>query len=195
MEEPTTKERLRVVPGELRRRDVKVGRHLAVSPGAFMERLVQPDRCAPASCYGRKRKSGSVNCRAVTPTPLWAPANAKHAALFRHSWKRVCWLRRASAHRCGSRFPQRWLSVGCRDCFPKRRINVLRWLTALLTARLNPENSDLPNDHRTAPAREVAAYRRRGSTRTGRLSGDACRTPSWRSTGGFRPTKIAHVSY
>jgi hypothetical protein len=26
----------------------------------------------------------------VTPAPLWAPANARHDALFRHSWKRVC---------------------------------------------------------------------------------------------------------
>jgi Fic family protein len=34
IEEPDTKERIRVVPGELRLRDVKVGRHIAVSPGA-----------------------------------------------------------------------------------------------------------------------------------------------------------------
>ena len=35
VEEPTTKERLRVIPGELRSRDVKVGRHIAISPGAL----------------------------------------------------------------------------------------------------------------------------------------------------------------
>jgi Fic family protein len=35
VEEPDTHERLRVVPGELRSRDVKVGRHVAVSPGAI----------------------------------------------------------------------------------------------------------------------------------------------------------------
>src|SRR6202050_4680688 len=35
VEEPETHERLRVVPGELRRRDVKVGRHLAISPAAI----------------------------------------------------------------------------------------------------------------------------------------------------------------
>jgi Fic family protein len=35
VEEPETHERLRVVPGELRLRDVKVGRHAAVSPGAI----------------------------------------------------------------------------------------------------------------------------------------------------------------
>src|SRR5579863_6585493 len=33
--EPDTHERLRVVPGELRRRHVKVGRHVPVSPGAI----------------------------------------------------------------------------------------------------------------------------------------------------------------
>jgi Fic family protein len=35
VEEPDTHERLRVVPGELRSRDVKVGRHIAISPGAI----------------------------------------------------------------------------------------------------------------------------------------------------------------
>jgi Fic family protein len=35
VEEPDTHERLRIVPGELRRRDVKVGRHIPVSAGAI----------------------------------------------------------------------------------------------------------------------------------------------------------------
>lgn len=35
VEDPDSKERVRVVPGELRRRDVKVGTHVAVSPGAL----------------------------------------------------------------------------------------------------------------------------------------------------------------
>lgn len=35
VEEPDTKERARVVPGELRQRDVQVGRHVAISPGAI----------------------------------------------------------------------------------------------------------------------------------------------------------------
>jgi Fic family protein len=34
VEDPATKERVRVVPGELRRKDVAVGAHIAVSPGA-----------------------------------------------------------------------------------------------------------------------------------------------------------------
>ncbi len=41
VEDPRTKERERVIPGELRQRDVAVGDHLAVSPGAvprFLER-------------------------------------------------------------------------------------------------------------------------------------------------------------
>lgn len=35
VEEPDTHERIRVIPGELRRRDVRVGRHIPVSPGAL----------------------------------------------------------------------------------------------------------------------------------------------------------------
>src|SRR6266568_4904983 len=42
VEDPATKERVRVVPGEFRERDVMVGRHVAVSPGAvprFLKRF------------------------------------------------------------------------------------------------------------------------------------------------------------
>ncbi len=35
VEDPETKEHVKVVPGELRRRDVKVGTHIPVSPGAL----------------------------------------------------------------------------------------------------------------------------------------------------------------
>lgn len=41
-ENPDTKERLRIIPGKFRKHDVKVGRHVAVSPGAlprFMRRF------------------------------------------------------------------------------------------------------------------------------------------------------------
>jgi Fic family protein len=44
VEEPRTKERIRVVPGEFRRRDIKVDDHIAISPGAlprFLERFEQ----------------------------------------------------------------------------------------------------------------------------------------------------------
>ena len=69
VEEPTTKERARVVPGELRRRDIKVGRHVAVSPGAlprFLERFEQ--------VYGRTGKTESVI----------ATAAAHHRFLWMH---------------------------------------------------------------------------------------------------------------
>ncbi len=42
VEDPETRERVKVVPGELRHRDVKVGGHLAISPGTvprFLERF------------------------------------------------------------------------------------------------------------------------------------------------------------
>jgi Fic family protein len=35
IENPDTQERIQIIPGELRRRDVKVGRHIPVSPGAL----------------------------------------------------------------------------------------------------------------------------------------------------------------
>lgn len=35
VEDPVTKERIRITPGELRHRDVKVGNHIAISPGAL----------------------------------------------------------------------------------------------------------------------------------------------------------------
>jgi Fic family protein len=44
VEDPATKEKLRVVPGEWRKRDVQVGTHVAISPGAlprFLERFQQ----------------------------------------------------------------------------------------------------------------------------------------------------------
>ena len=42
MEEPDTGERMQIVPGELRKRDVNVGSHIAISPGSlprFLERF------------------------------------------------------------------------------------------------------------------------------------------------------------
>lgn len=69
VEEPMTKEQLRVVPGELRSRDVKVGRHVAVSPGAlprFLERFEQ--------VYGKTGKTESII----------ATAAAHHRLLWMH---------------------------------------------------------------------------------------------------------------
>ena len=55
MEDPETKERVRVVPGELRRKDVRVRAHFAVSPGAvprFLERFEE--------VYDRLGKTDSI---------------------------------------------------------------------------------------------------------------------------------------
>ena len=55
VEDPKTRERLPVIPGQLRTNDVQVGRHVAISPGAlpqFLERF--------ALVYGRLGKSESV---------------------------------------------------------------------------------------------------------------------------------------
>jgi hypothetical protein len=55
VEDPETHERLRVVPGELRQRDVRVGRHIPVSPGAvprFFDRF--------ENVYSRLGKTESI---------------------------------------------------------------------------------------------------------------------------------------
>jgi Fic family protein len=43
VEDPDTKERIKIVPGELRRRDVKVGNHVPISPGAVPRFLTRFD--------------------------------------------------------------------------------------------------------------------------------------------------------
>ena len=67
--EPDTGERLRIVPGELRQRDVKVGRHIPLSPGAvtrFLRRFEE--------VYGRLGKTESI----------LAAASAHHRLLWIH---------------------------------------------------------------------------------------------------------------
>lgn len=55
VEEPDTHERLPVVPGELRRRDVRVGRHVPVSPGALPRFLAQFEKV-----YSRVGKTDAI---------------------------------------------------------------------------------------------------------------------------------------
>jgi Fic family protein len=55
VEEPATKERFRVEPGELRRRDVKGGRHVAISPGAVPRFLARFEQV-----YGQTGKTESI---------------------------------------------------------------------------------------------------------------------------------------
>ena len=68
-EDPKTDERMRVIPGELRERDVKVGRHIPVSPGAlphFLERF--------EGVYGKLGKTDTI----------LAAAAAHHRLLWIH---------------------------------------------------------------------------------------------------------------
>jgi Fic family protein len=69
VEEPDTHERLRVVPGDLRHRDVRVGRHIPVSPGAVPRFLARFEQT-----YGRVGK----------PDAILAAAAAHHRLLWIH---------------------------------------------------------------------------------------------------------------
>jgi Fic family protein len=69
LEEPDTHQRLRVVPGELRSRDVKVGRHIAVSPGAIPRFLTHFE-----NVYGNVGKTDAI----------LASAAAHHRLLWIH---------------------------------------------------------------------------------------------------------------
>jgi len=69
VDEPESGERMRIIPGELRQRDVKVGRHIPVSPGAlprFLEKF--------ESTYGGLGKSETI----------LAAAAAHHRLLWIH---------------------------------------------------------------------------------------------------------------
>lgn len=69
VEEPDTRERLRVVPGELRQRDVKIGRHIPVSPGAVPRFLKRFEKG-----YGHLGKTEAI----------LAAASAHHRLLWIH---------------------------------------------------------------------------------------------------------------
>ena len=69
VEEPDTHERPRVVPGELRRRDVRVGRHIPISPGAVPRFLAHFE-----NVYGRVGKTDAI----------LAAAAAHHRLLWIH---------------------------------------------------------------------------------------------------------------
>jgi Fic family protein len=71
VEEPDTHERLRVVPGELRRRDVRVGRHVPVSPGAVPRFLARFEEV-----YGRVGRTDAI----------LAAAAAHHRLLWIHAF-------------------------------------------------------------------------------------------------------------
>src|SRR5271155_3489394 len=85
VEDPATKERLRVVPGELRRNDVAVGVHIAVSPGAvprFLRRFEE--------VYGAVNKTESiVGAAAAHHRLVWihpfVDGNGRVARLMSHA--------------------------------------------------------------------------------------------------------------
>ncbi len=84
VQDPTTKERLKVIPGEIRRRDVQVGRHVAISPGAlprFLERF--------ALVYGRLGKTEAILAAAAHHRLLWMhpflDGNGRVARLMSHA--------------------------------------------------------------------------------------------------------------
>jgi len=85
VEDPETKERVRVRPGELRRRDVKVGSHFAVSPGAvarFLQRFEE--------VYGRLNKTESILAAAAVHHRLvwihpFMEGNGRVARLISHA--------------------------------------------------------------------------------------------------------------
>jgi Fic family protein len=85
VEDPVSKERVRVVPGELRTRDVQVGTHVAVSPGAlprFLQRFEQ--------VYGNLGKTESIiSTAAAHHRLLWIhpflDGNGRVARLMSHA--------------------------------------------------------------------------------------------------------------
>ncbi|HMD70637.1 MAG TPA: Fic family protein [Bryobacteraceae bacterium] len=85
VEDPATRRKVRLVPGELRGRDVQVGNHVAISPGAlprFMERFER--------VYGNLGKTESIiSTAAVHHRLLWMhpfmDGNGRVARLMSHA--------------------------------------------------------------------------------------------------------------
>jgi Fic family protein len=85
VEEPDTHERLRIVPGELRSRDVKVGRHIPVSAGAIPRFLAHFE-----AAYLRLGKTDAIlSAAAAHHRLLWIhpflDGNGRVARLMSHS--------------------------------------------------------------------------------------------------------------
>ena len=85
VEDPDTGERLKVVPGELRRRDVRVGRHVAVSPGAIPRFLAYFERT-----YSRLGKTDAILAAAAAHHRLlwihpFLDGNGRVARLMSHA--------------------------------------------------------------------------------------------------------------
>ncbi|HEB78451.1 MAG TPA: Fic family protein, partial [Methylothermaceae bacterium] len=85
VEDPDTGERLRVVPGELRPRDVKVGQHIPISPGAIPRFLVHFEHI-----YSRLGKTDAILAAAAAHHRLlwihpFLDGNGRVARLMSHA--------------------------------------------------------------------------------------------------------------
>ena len=85
VEDPDTKERIKIVPGELRRRDVKVGNHVPISPGAVPRFLNRFEHV-----YGHLGKTDAIlgaapgHQRLLWIHPFW-DGNGRVARLMSHA--------------------------------------------------------------------------------------------------------------
>ncbi|MFI4988121.1 MAG: Fic family protein, partial [Alphaproteobacteria bacterium] len=85
VEEPDTHERLRVMPGELRHRDVRVGRHIPISPGAVPRFLAHFEQA-----YSRVGKTDAILAAAAAHHRLlwihpFLDGNGRVARLMSHA--------------------------------------------------------------------------------------------------------------
>jgi Fic family protein len=85
VENPDTGARMKVVPGELRRRDVKVGQHIAISPGAIPRFLAHFERT-----YSRLGKTDAILAAAAAHHRLlwihpFLDGNGRVARLMSHA--------------------------------------------------------------------------------------------------------------
>ena len=85
VEDPETHERLRVAPGELRRRDVKIGAHVPVSPGAIPRFLARFEEA-----YGRRGRTDAILAMAAAHHRLlwihpFLDGNGRVARLVSHA--------------------------------------------------------------------------------------------------------------
>lgn len=85
VEDPVTRERVAVVPGELRHRDVKVGRHVAISPPAVPRFLARFEEA-----YGRLGKTDTILATAAAHHRLvwihpFVDGNGRVARLMSHA--------------------------------------------------------------------------------------------------------------
>jgi Fic family protein len=85
VEDPATKKRLPVVPGELRTRDVQVGRHIAISPGSVPRFLTRFEEA-----YNGRGRTEQILCAAAAHHRLlwihpFVDGNGRVARLMSHA--------------------------------------------------------------------------------------------------------------